>query len=263
MKNEILEKYKEGLILQGIKPDPYYSTLRAFLNKYGEVNQEAIDDFFKNFNGKTSTRNMYVKALNHYNKIFNTSFVIPKIKKTRQQLPKYIEYEFLRDEILPRLKVIFPKMHLKVKALLLFMFYTGLRKSEIINLKRKDISIIKKRAKIYDQKNDKERIVYFPDKVAEVLVEYFTKEPEKQNAFNVNRAQFDYIFEELKKNFPEKADCLYPHAFRHSFAIHCIKHNVPINVLKEFMGHQSITSTSVYLAVENEMLENYYRKLIK
>lgn len=263
MKNEILKKYKEGLILLGIKPKPYYSVLKSFLNRYNEVNQENIDDFFKNFDGKVSTRNMYIKALKHYNEIFKTDFTIPSIKKSRQQLPKYIEYEFLRDEILPRLESIFPKMYLKVKALLLFMFYTGLRKSEIINLKRKNISIVKKRAKIYDQKNDKERIVYFPDKVAEVLVEYFTSEEEKTNAFNINKAQFDYIFGELKKNFPEKADYLYPHAFRHSFAVHCIRQGIPINILKEFMGHQSITSTSVYLAIENEMLESYYRKNIR
>lgn len=54
----------------------------------------------------------------------------------------------------------------------------------------------------------------------------------------------------------------HPHTFRHSFAIHCVNSQVPIHVLKEWLGHANIMNTAVYLKVLATDTREFYRGII-
>ena len=90
-----------------------------------------------------------------------------------------------------------------VKALLWFMFFTGVRRNELLNLKRKDINLSERQALIrIPTKNKKENIVYFPKRVADALQEYFLVEEERTNTFNMSRGKMAHLFVFLKNFVP-------------------------------------------------------------
>jgi len=265
MWKEKLTQFRQYLILNDIKPDNYLSIIKT-IGKIlqWDFSQEKITDMFVNFDKSIETYNMYIKALKKWSDCFNLNLQLPKIKRVERKLPQFIELEYIEKEIIPRLPYIFGKdLALKVKAILLFLFYTGVRKSELITLKRNKINLLQRKAYIYEVKKKRERIVFFPEKVAEVLVEYFKSEEEKLNAFNLTKERLAYIFRKLKENFPEIKEALHPHSLRHSFAVHCIRKGIPISVLKDMLGHSTIKTTLRYVQVDEKMMEEFYRKYIR
>lgn len=260
-----IEQYKMFLIEKGIEPNSYVSMINVLYRKTGGdlENQEKVNMAILDNNYSASTQNSFIKAMKKWCECFDLNIKLPSYRKEIKKLPHYIEEEFLLKELIPYLHKIFPKFDKKVKALLLFLFYTGIRKSELMNLKRSDIDLINCKAKIYEQKKKKERFVYFPKKIVNSLVEYFNSESEKENAFNINRGRLDYIFEQLKINFPKYKQLLKPHAFRHSFAVHCLRKDIPLPILKSLMGHTNIETTMIYLELQNETMERIYREKVE
>ena len=259
-----IKKFEQYLILQGLKPLPYLDSMISILKNVKALNQDTINDYFLNFNKKIETYNMHIKALKKWKECFGIDIVLPKYRKRENLLPKYLDEKYFREEILKKIGVIFNKKKtIKVRALLLFMFYTGIRKSEIINLKRKDIFLLDKKAIITEIKTKKQRVVFFTNEVAEALITYFETEEERPNAFNLTKQRINYIFRLLKQNFGDKRDSIFAHAFRHSFAVNAIRKNVPLSVVKKLLGHSNIKTTMRYVQVDDKALEEIYREHIK
>jgi len=259
-----MEKFKEYLNLEGYSNNSYHYLIGAFLREIG--NEEISEDLIKSFilekkkTASVETVNGFIKALRVYLKFLNKDIQVPKIMRPIEKLPDSIGIDFFEKEVIRVVDCIFIEPQ-KIKAVLYFLFYTGVRApSEIVNIQRKDINLKDRVAKIFEQKKQKERLIVFPEKLAKMLNAYFTFEPEESNAFNISKSKINYIFNTLKPHFPNIR--MRPRLFRHSFATHCLKQGMDISVVSKFLGHTNIQSTLRYLGTNDVLLKELYDKYI-
>ena len=199
------------------------------------------------------------------NNIFN-SMSNPKIEK---KLPEFLNYE----EITKLLDSVDTKTPLGVRnRLLLELIYaTGLRLSEVANLKLNDINMYENSIKVMG-KGMKERIVYFGEYAKEFLDKYLdisrpellkkkTSEYLFINRFG-NQLHDGGIENVLKKQVKEI--CLKHkisiHTLRHTFATHLLNNGADIKTVQELLGHSSLATTEIYTHITSERIKEVYYK---
>jgi len=160
---------------------------------------------------------------------------LPK-KARRQALPQSMSDEDFTKLIsqLDQKK----ERHKEAKVAFLLAYESGLRISEIINLKKEDINLERKSIFVKEGKYSKDRVVPLPKSWKNYMIDYI---PIKKG---VRALQYTF------KNAVRKAG-LNPsyhfHCLRHSFATHCLERGMPINMVQVLMGHSSIGTTNVYV----------------
>lgn len=141
--------------------------------------------------------------------------------------------------------------------LIVELFYsTGIRRSELINIKLNDLQLQSKTLKVRG-KGDKDRIIPILPTVSETL-KYYLDERKKLEAikdadFLFLTAKGKQIYEVLVyrivKNYFKGISTkqkISPHILRHSFATHLLNEGADINAIKELLGHASLSSTQIY-----------------
>ena len=139
--------------------------------------------------------------------------------------------------------------------ILVLLYDTAARSSEIINLKVEDIHLEEKYV-ILDGKGKKERIVPIMEKTKDLILQY-------QKEFNIKKGYLfqnktgncmsDYFIKDIIKKYTSKIEKnITPHTFRHSRAIHLLSAGVSIIYLRDLLGHESITTTEEYAKVLEE-----------
>lgn len=160
--------------------------------------------------------------------------VIPKKEKRPKKLPVYLSEE----EYSKFIKLVRQPHH---KIAFSLAYAAGLRISEVVKLEKTDIDLAGRRIKLREAKGNKERIVPLPKGFPESNLKYI---PIKcavrslQIAFN---------------NYAKKAGIMKPglvfHSLRHSFAVRCMEKGIPLNVIQVLLGHENISTTSIYTRV--------------
>lgn len=150
-------------------------------------------------------------------------------------------------------------------AILEFLYSTGLRVSELCNLKKSDVDIQNQLIRVIG-KGNKMRLIPITDNLRQIL---------EQINFN-NKLPNEYLFQTKKggKLYPKFVERIvkkylseisedgqvYPHLIRHTFATHLLKRGADIRSIKELLGHESLETTTVYTHVSIEHLKNIYKK---
>lgn len=179
--------------------------------------------------------------------------------KVEQKMPNYIKYEEMRDLVTAGITNVTWMNPAKTKVLLYFLFFTGVRRNELINLKRRDIDLKANNAIIrLPTKGKRERYVYYPAAVSELLRTYYRTEPETINAFNITVGQIGHFIEYLNLISPVKIH-FSTHSFRHSFAKFLTRKGVDITCAQKLLGHKSITTTRMYYDPDQYVVEQIYR----
>lgn len=157
------------------------------------------------------------------------------------------------------------------KAMLELMYSSGLRVSELINLKVNDIDFNMSLVRIFG-KGSKERVVPIGDYALEALDKYINL----HRASLLKKEATDYLFlnsrgskmtrqaffKIIKKQAfiaGIKTD-LSPHTLRHSFASHMLKYGADLRTIGELLGHADISSTQIYTHISNETLKQNYKE---
>jgi len=162
--------------------------------------------------------------------------------------------------------------------LILELFYaTGIRISELIKIKLRDIQLESSTIKVIG-KGNKQRIVIFGETVNHILRSFL-----KQRAEIVKYNVSPYLFPQLKKsvngsmhshihvktvyNIVKKYirqistdEKLSPHSLRHSFATHLLDNGADIMSVKDLLGHASLSSTQIYTHVQIKKLKEAYNQ---
>lgn len=156
------------------------------------------------------------------------------------------------------------------KKMLITIFYgTGMRLSELINLKEKQIDFSKSQFKVLG-KGNKERIIPASKEMLEMIRDY--QQTKKKNFEKTD--DFLLVTEKGKKLYPKYAYLLVnqvleeastldkksPHILRHTFATHLMNNGADLNAVKELLGHSSLASTQVYTHNTIEKLKDIYKK---
>ena len=156
------------------------------------------------------------------------------------------------------------------RAVIEMLYATGMRRSELANLKVGDVDLIQRQVKILG-KGDKERYIPIIPELENTLHEYL-----KLRAEIANKKSEDYLFlvKNGKKIYPTliyriinsyfsavtSKKNVSPHVLRHSFASHLLDNGADLNTVKELLGHASLASTQVYTNTSLVELKRQYKK---
>jgi len=155
--------------------------------------------------------------------------------------------------------------------LIMEMFYTtGVRLSELINLKNIDIDHYNMTIKVLGKRN-KERIVPYNASLNKTIKEYVEKKKEISQEDGMdfffitdkgNKIYNKFVYRIVNKYLQlvttiEKKS---PHVLRHTFATHMLNSGADINAIKELLGHANLSATQVYTHNTFEKLKNIYKQ---
>lgn len=148
----------------------------------------------------------------------------------------------------------------KHKALLLMLYGSGLRASELVSLKVKDIDSKSMRVFVNGGKGKKDRYTILSDNALNTLRDYWRKyRPKSQEGYlfpgskNIGYLSVDAVASAINKTVI-KANInkpVSPHTFRHCFATHLLEDGHSLLQIKEMLGHYCIQSTTIYLHLAN------------
>ncbi|MDD2346454.1 MAG: tyrosine-type recombinase/integrase [Bacteroidales bacterium] len=191
----------------------------------------------------------------------------PKIKK---RLPVYINVP-KADELLNPDSFDEGFVGMRDKLILDIFYSTGIRLSELINIKDQDISFYDGQIKIFG-KGQKERIIPISINLSKTIKEYITLRDESFAGIK----QIDCLFVTIKgiKMYPKSIYRIVrhhmgrvttqqrrsPHILRHTFATHLLNEGADINAIKELMGHANLSATQVYTHNSISKLKNIYKQ---
>jgi integrase/recombinase XerC len=190
--------------------------------------------------------------------------------KTSQRLPVFVEQDSMFN-LFENIR--FGEDYTGVRdKLIMEMFYaTGMRLSELIQIKQADIDTYKKMIKVTGKRN-KQRIIPLTENLVGLLQQYADKKMEKFPG----EGQESYLFltdkgEKLYPRFVHRLVHHYldqvttiskrsPHVIRHTFATHMLNNGADLNAIKDILGHANLAATQVYTHNTIEKLKSIYKQ---
>jgi integrase/recombinase XerD len=158
------------------------------------------------------------------------------------------------------------------KAMLELLYATGIRVSELINLKETDINIPMGYIICSDKNNNKERVIPMGNVAQYALSNYIktsraamVKNPEEEMLFVncLGSSMSRQGFWKIIKSYANKANInkiITPHILRHSFASHLVENGADLRSVQEMLGHSDISTTQVYAKMNNYKLKEVYAR---
>lgn len=152
----------------------------------------------------------------------------------------------------------------KHKTLITLLYSTGMRLSEISNLKIEDIDSSLMRIKVVNGKGKKDRFVPLSKLVLVALRQYYLLYKPVTYLFNgqggVGRKYAPRSIQYVLKNTLAKIGLKHKnysiHTIRHSFATHLMDNGADIHIIKEFMGHHNLAQTTAYLHLSSKRISD-------
>ena len=261
---DYIKKLERDLVLKNYSPRSiatYTAHVRQFLNHFeGQppetVTNEQIKDYIYNMLRKQKYSASWVrgafgafKYFYHYTLAMEKDFSGFPIPKLPQKLPVILSHQ----EILSMLKA---TSNLKHSSILMLLYTSGLRISELLNLNVKDIDSSRMLVRVRAGKGQKDRYTILSAECLELLRRYWTKYRPKDWLFEGMKPHSRYsctsVRQILKKSLKRagitKAGvCV--HSLRHSFATHLLEQGADIVQVRNLLGHTSIKTTMRYLHV--------------
>ena len=157
--------------------------------------------------------------------------------------------------------------------LILEVFYdTGIRLSELINLKQEDIDFVNLTLKVLGKRN-KERIIPITKALKDKIL-FFIETKENQGIISKEKENFIFLTKFGKKVYPELVYRVVnyylsgittinkksPHVLRHTFATHMLNNGADLNAIKEILGHSNLSATQVYTHNTINKLKSIYKQ---
>lgn len=243
-----------------------------------QVDQKIIRQYIEYLNKQkyeTTTISRRISALKSFykflykkNYINSNPMTLIKNPKKEKKLPKFLYINEI-EELLKKTDntVQGIRDHLIIELL----YSTGIRVSELVNIKIKDINFINKTIKIKG-KGSKERIVLYGKICANIINDYLNK---SRNNIK-NSSNNEYLILNLKGNkltdrsvrniinkYMQKTSIqkqISPHTLRHTFATHLLDNGADLKAVQELLGHSDLGTTQIYTHISNERLRDVYLK---
>ncbi len=236
------------------------SMIRTWLASLKEAELES-----KSINRKISTLKSFTKYLiknEHLEQSPMAGIISPKNSK---RLPSFIEEDGVKT-LFNHVEFTDDWTHQTHKIVLLLFYTTGMRLSELINLKINQLDFSNKQLKVYG-KGNKERIIPLGEDVIAALKEFNNNNPTENKEFvflteKGKQLNPRYVYGFVKKylalvtTIKKKS----PHILRHSFATHLMNNGAEINAVKELLGHSSLAATQVYTHNSIDKLKEVFKK---
>ncbi|MCC6026200.1 MAG: tyrosine-type recombinase/integrase [Caldimicrobium sp.] len=164
-----------------------------------------------------------------------------------KELPPY----FTKPEVDQILANLWQKQKLRDYLLVLLLWQTGARISELLSVKVSDIDFFNATIKLQTLKRKfrTERVLPLKPQTLGILALYINQFGLQRDnrIFKISRQQaFRIVKKAVLEVFPGDTKRAHPHVLRHSFAIYALSSGIPITVVRSWLGHRNITSTLIY-----------------
>ncbi|RIJ47322.1 integrase [Maribellus luteus] len=191
------------------------------------------------------------------------------LPKVRKKLPTFVDENSLNHLLDDGL--VFDSTFSGVRdKLILSLFYgTGMRLSELIGLRDRDIDSKEYLIRVLG-KRQKERVIPYPREINELLNDYIgarDKEFGHKTEYLLVTDKGEQVYEKLVyrlvKNSLGKVTSLEkrsPHVLRHTYATHLLNRGADLNAVKELLGHSNLAATQVYTHTTFEKLRDSYKQ---
>jgi integrase/recombinase XerC len=264
----------------------YKSDLEQFIQFGTESNE--------NFNPLTSDHHIIRKWIVHLMESGNSSRSVNRKITTLKTFYRFLLREGIITDM-PTQKIVLPKMNkqlpffvginnmqmlfdqfefsndfegLRDRTILLTFYCTGMRLSELVNLKITDIDFYYSRLKVLGKRN-KERLIPFGIELQAVLKEYIGQRDQFACPHNIlyvtNEGDpvYDKLIYRLVNKYLGEVTTLEkrsPHVLRHTFATHMLNNGAELNAIKELLGHANLSATQIYTHTTFEKLKVIYNQ---
>lgn len=263
---KIIQQYRNDLLLKNYASssiDNYVSQVTCFLHHFdGEftdasrINEKSIKEWLllsKSVNG----RKHRISAL----KLFYKLTIKQPLKF------KHIEYP-MADKKLPipldssEIQLMVNNcQNLKHKTILVLMYATGIRVSEVINIKFSDIDRSRMIIHIKQAKGRKDRIVPMPESLLKLFERYYREYKPVEYLFNgqhggkyTTNSIRNWIYELGIKCKINKH--IHPHLLRHSHGTNMVEQSVDMSIIQKILGHRSIKTTHLYAGISTKVINS-------
>lgn len=258
-KDDEINTFIKAMTLQGASQrtiDNYACQIKKLKNHYEgkqvvEISDDEIREYMYFLREKLmyscSAQNIVVSSIKRFflsvtDREFNPNHIPRPVK--RKTLPKTLD----RESVTKLLKL---NLFIKHKCILYLLYATGMRCGELINLKVEDISLDNSLIVVKNGKGGKDRIVFLPDQLKDLLVEYFRrKKPhiyvlEGQNGGKYSASSVQRVVGKASRMAGIDKHVT-PHMLRHSFATHLHDSGIDIRNIQVLLGHSSTKTTEIY-----------------
>lgn len=245
-----------------------------------EVDQLIIRDYLSylimnNISKRTCNRKLaalrkFFTFLLDHNIIEQNPFILISNPKEEIRYPRVLYIEDI-ERIFSANRERNDKLMIRDQAIMEILYATGVRASELVNMKMFDIDLNQRTIRVFG-KGSKERLVAFSKSSRETLKDYLnnlrpsllSNNPKREDRVFLNNLGkpltvrgLEIILNDVEKKIGLRYQ-LHPHIFRHSFATHLLEGGADLRVIQELLGHESLNSTQVYTHVtEEEMKEEF------
>jgi len=224
-------------------------TQSEFFTEPSKINEQAIKNYLLQF----KTRNSMCHAISALKLFYKLTVKQPlKFKhieypRSEKKLPKVIDKEFL----LKKISEIENKKH---KAIIALAFSTGMRVSEVINLKIEDFDLERNIVHIKNAKGRKDRIVPLSQNLRLILRAYYLEFKPEEFLFN-GQGSLQYSSRscnEIVKKY--LGSDFHFHTLRHSSFTALLESGIDLRIIQKLAGHSSSKTTEIYTHVSNQHL---------
>ncbi len=280
IKIKVIEEFTNYILKKNYSTNTYISYINDLYYFYLyikkdliEVTEDDIRSYLEYLNTKkekpTSVRRKISSFKTFYKFLYLNNYIdkkdYPLVKiaypKLEKRLPKFIYYNDLLDIIDESTR---DSDGVRDRLIIEMLYATGVRVSELVNIKYDDIDFNNRRIRVCG-KGNKERIVYYGEYAEEVLKEYIATHNKNKENYLFTNSKGDkitdrgvrYIIDKIMDRLSVKVHVT-PHVLRHTFATDMLNNGCDIKVVQELLGHSSLRTTEVYTHVTNERLKEVY-----
>lgn len=259
----ILFKYKSENTAKN-----YGSAIASFLSYHSnekepkDINSDMIIKYLMQFENLSTRRNNHsaIKLFYRYKSKHGESSKFRYIPYPEK--PNTLPIHVNMSEFLQMIKVCENKKH---RAIICLMFDCGLRVSEVVNLKLKDIDSSNMLLNIIQSKGRKDRKVKFTKHLYTVLMDYYNEYLPDEYLFNgqtikgvVHKQYSIKSCQEVVKQLTKKAGMakeFTPHKFRHGYAMTLLENGATLDEIGNQLGHNSKATTEIYARMNNAVIQ--------
>jgi len=261
---QALDKIKNELLLRGFSSNTINSYIlhnRKFLEFVGKKPDDVGEDDIKSFLSSLIEKKLSPASLTlvrsalkfYYQEILGKNiFGNIRTPKKERKLPDILTKEEVS-------KLLEATRNRKSKLIISLLYSSGLRVSEVLNLKVHDLDLHEKIGWVRAGKGKKDRLFILSDKIIGPLTDYLSGKDNEEYLFTGKKGKMTArnIQKMIKKSAVRAGinKKVSPHTLRHSYGTHLLENGVDIRKIQMLLGHSQLSTTQLYTQVSTEELK--------
>lgn len=186
--------------------------------------------------------------------------------KQEKKLPTFLSIDEVLELINAPLSGKDRLISLRDYAILMLLYVSGIRVSELVDLEQEDVDLLWSRLEIKKGKGMRGRFAPINNETSQAIKNYLIERKSKERKIFLSRNGKELYARDIQRivnKYIEKISIqkkISPHSLRHSFATHLLDRGAELKDVQELLGHKSIATTQIYTHISNAKMKEEYSK---